>query len=301
MVREAEQVAARRAQHSPAIRGWLMRLLASTQLDGAGDASSQVHYGDVEMHLHRSLAGGHDAGATSCDRWAASQHDPCLTTTKSVVIRCGSPPSRSAQNLATTSGSWHASTVVVHRIDVMNRVCRVASGLRLPGRPGPGQTGSRRTPTPTTTPPGGCSTYQLLLRGGGLSGLSHHRCRGPRERQWTYYNVTGATLSNTYDPVSRLTQVVVTGGSNPRTISYGYDAAGNRTSSAQTGTTPQTQTLTYNAANQITSFGYSFEPPATAPPAPGGPRPTTPSSNRSAKKRGQVIPMMGSPLESVRP
>lgn len=51
----------------------------------------------------------------------------------------------------------------------------------------------------------------------------------------------------------------MTGGSNPRTYSYGYDQAGNRTSSSVTGTGASSQSLTYNAGNQITSTGYTYD------------------------------------------
>jgi RHS repeat-associated protein len=76
---------------------------------------------------------------------------------------------------------------------------------------------------------------------------------------WLSDSVTGETSKYTYNADNRLSGVTVTGGGNPRTYTYGYDAAGNRTSSSVTGTSPTSQTLTYNAANQITSTGYSYD------------------------------------------
>ena len=77
--------------------------------------------------------------------------------------------------------------------------------------------------------------------------------------QWTNDTVSGEKNTYTYDDHNRLTKDVVTGGSNPRTYSFGYDVAGNRTSSSVTGTSPSSQSLTYNAANQITSTGYTYD------------------------------------------
>ncbi len=77
--------------------------------------------------------------------------------------------------------------------------------------------------------------------------------------QSTYESVTGETNTYTYDDHNRLTRDVVTGGSNPRTYSYGYDPAGNRTSAAVTGTSPTSQSLTFNDGNQISTAGYSYD------------------------------------------
>ncbi|MFJ4389278.1 RHS repeat domain-containing protein [Pseudomonas soli] len=41
---------------------------------------------------------------------------------------------------------------------------------------------------------------------------------------------SAGTVSYTYDPLGRVTQVVYSDGSTTTTISYQYDAAGNRTS-----------------------------------------------------------------------
>jgi len=76
---------------------------------------------------------------------------------------------------------------------------------------------------------------------------------------WLSDTVTGETATYTYDTSDRLQLVTVTGGTNPRTYTYGYDAGGNRTSSSVTGSQPSSQTLTYNNANQITTTGYTYD------------------------------------------
>jgi RHS repeat-associated protein len=77
--------------------------------------------------------------------------------------------------------------------------------------------------------------------------------------RWISDAVSGETTTYSYDTSGRLTQAAVTGGSNPRTYSYGYDAAGNRTSSSVTGTSPASQSLTFNAGNQVSSTGYTYD------------------------------------------
>jgi len=77
--------------------------------------------------------------------------------------------------------------------------------------------------------------------------------------QSTYDSVSGETNTYTYNGDDRLTKDVVTGGSNPRTYTYGYDTAGNRTTSSVTGTSPSSQTLTFNNANQISTSGYTYD------------------------------------------
>lgn len=79
-------------------------------------------------------------------------------------------------------------------------------------------------------------------------------------------HVTGETSTFGYDDhatgqgqTGRLLTVAVTGGPNPRTYTYGYNTAGNRTTAAVTGTTPASQSLAYNNANQISTTGYSYD------------------------------------------
>jgi RHS repeat-associated protein len=77
--------------------------------------------------------------------------------------------------------------------------------------------------------------------------------------RWISDAVSGETTTFTYDTAGRLTQAAVTGGTNPRIYSYGYNAAGNRTSSSVTGSSPASQSLTFNPGNQITSTGYAYD------------------------------------------
>lgn len=78
--------------------------------------------------------------------------------------------------------------------------------------------------------------------------------------QWTYNTVNGQTTRFSYDGMGRLTKVAESGGSDTNnTYTYTYDARGNRLTAIVTGSTTSSQTLTYNAANQITSSGYSYD------------------------------------------
>ena len=84
--------------------------------------------------------------------------------------------------------------------------------------------------------------------------------------QFIVDHVSGETSTFGYDnhatgqgQTGRLLKVTVTGGSNPRTYTYGYNTAGNRTSAAVTGTSPASQALTFNNANQITTAGYTYD------------------------------------------
>ncbi|MGW7318257.1 RHS repeat domain-containing protein [Streptomyces sp. NPDC054865] len=72
--------------------------------------------------------------------------------------------------------------------------------------------------------------------------------------QWSKDNLTGKTTSYSYDSGNRLTQVATSGGG--KTYTYTYDARGNRKTSSDGATT---QTLAYDAANQITTPGYSYD------------------------------------------
>ena len=97
------------------------------------------------------------------------------------------------------------------------------------------------------------------------AGVSPQSCGNPapaadrHDVQSTYESVSGETNTYSYDDHDRLTKDVVTGGPNPRTYSYGYDAAGNRTSSTVTGNNPSSQSLSFNDGNQIASSGYRYD------------------------------------------
>ncbi|MBD8661493.1 hypothetical protein IFT72_14990 [Frigoribacterium sp. CFBP 8754] len=77
--------------------------------------------------------------------------------------------------------------------------------------------------------------------------------------QWSKDNITGQTTSYTYDSAGRVTKVAQAGGTGANTSTYTYDARGNRLTAVTTGAAPSSQTLTYNAANQITTAGYSYD------------------------------------------
>ena len=78
--------------------------------------------------------------------------------------------------------------------------------------------------------------------------------------QWTKNNLTNQVTAYTYDTSGRVTQVAQSGGSaGNSTFAFTYDTRGNRLTQVVTGSNPSTQTLTYNAANQITTAGYSYD------------------------------------------
>lgn len=82
--------------------------------------------------------------------------------------------------------------------------------------------------------------------------------------QWVTDNVSGQSTAYTYDGRGRVTKTVTTGSgtATPGTWDFGYDLRGNRTSAKFTdsnGTITTNQTLTYNAANQITNAGYTYD------------------------------------------
>ncbi|MEV4253303.1 RHS repeat-associated core domain-containing protein [Spirillospora sp. NPDC049652] len=73
-------------------------------------------------------------------------------------------------------------------------------------------------------------------------------------RQWSKDNASGKTSVFTYDGGNRLTKAT---GANGHDYTYDYDSDGNRTKVTTDGAT--SQTLTYNSANQITSTGYGYD------------------------------------------
>jgi RHS repeat-associated protein len=79
-------------------------------------------------------------------------------------------------------------------------------------------------------------------------------CSGPTSSDrtklvWKKNNITGTATVYTYDAAGRLTKAAVSGGN---TYDYTYNANGNRTSA-------DAQSLTFNAANQITTNGYGYD------------------------------------------
>ncbi|WP_410626763.1 RHS repeat-associated core domain-containing protein [Amycolatopsis sp. cmx-8-4] len=84
--------------------------------------------------------------------------------------------------------------------------------------------------------------------------------------KWSTDNLSGAVSLYSYDTSNRVTAVSNYGGHD---YAYTYDKAGNRLTAKVDGTT--TQTLTYNAGNQISNAGYSHDAAGnrTADPAQG--------------------------------
>jgi RHS repeat-associated protein len=78
--------------------------------------------------------------------------------------------------------------------------------------------------------------------------------------QWSKNNLTNQVTAYTYDTSGRVTQVAQSGGTDGNsTFAFTYDARGNRLTQVVTGSNPSSQTLTYNAANQITTAGYTYD------------------------------------------
>jgi RHS repeat-associated protein len=68
---------------------------------------------------------------------------------------------------------------------------------------------------------------------------------------------------------THLTGVTQTGGSGDVNWAFTYDANGNRLTSNETGAATFSQTLTFNAANQITTSGYSYDGAGNLTASPG--------------------------------
>lgn len=77
--------------------------------------------------------------------------------------------------------------------------------------------------------------------------------------QWQRDNLNGQVTAYTYDGAGRLLKATQTGGTAPRTYTYTYDARGNRLTSTVTGGSSSSQSLSFNAANQVTTAGYTFD------------------------------------------
>ncbi len=100
--------------------------------------------------------------------------------------------------------------------------------------------------------------------------------------QWSVDNLSGVRTTYTYDKGNRLTKQAPTSG---KTYTYTYDSRGNRLT-ASDGTT--TQTLAYNAANQVSTGGYGYDA--------AGNQTTDPTGGTLAyNSAGQLTAKTGSP------
>mgnify|MGYP001029230805 CR=1 FL=1 len=77
--------------------------------------------------------------------------------------------------------------------------------------------------------------------------------------QWQKDNLSGQVTAYTYDGAGRLKTANQSGGTSPTSYTYTYDSRGNRLTAVSTGGTASSQTLAYNAANQISTTGYTYD------------------------------------------
>lgn len=142
-----------------------------------------------------------------------------------------------------TNASRSVWTAHVHQdYDTTGRVSRVISRVNSTGTPNTVVDTSYcyNSATPAPTCGTGTTTDRVKL-------------------QWERNNLNAQVTAYTYDGAGRLLTANQSGGSSPNSHAYTYDARGNRLTDTVTGTTPSTQTLTYNAANQLTNAGYTFD------------------------------------------
>lgn len=73
-------------------------------------------------------------------------------------------------------------------------------------------------------------------------------------------HLLGQSTVYCYDTSNRLVKMTQSGGTGTNnTYAYTYDVRGNRLTATVAGANPSTQSFTYNAANQITTTGYSYD------------------------------------------
>jgi RHS repeat-associated protein len=77
--------------------------------------------------------------------------------------------------------------------------------------------------------------------------------------QWEFNNTTNRLTTYTYDTAGRLTGAAQSGVADATSWAYTYDSRGNRLTANATGATTSSQTLTFNAGNQVTTAGYTFD------------------------------------------
>lgn len=79
---------------------------------------------------------------------------------------------------------------------------------------------------------------------------------GVRTNLAEYLDGASRNVAWSYDPLSRLTNEVLTGASPTGTIGYQYDAVGNRTSRSSTVSSVAAQSFSYNANDELSSDNY---------------------------------------------
>lgn len=78
--------------------------------------------------------------------------------------------------------------------------------------------------------------------------------------QWVKDLISGQLTTYTYDTAGRLTRAAQSGGDDGNvTQAYTYDARGNRLTAIETGDSTFTQTQTFNAANETTNSGWTYD------------------------------------------
>lgn len=95
-----------------------------------------------------------------------------------------------------------------------------------------------------STPAAGCSTADAT--------------KDRSKIQWVKNAADGSATAYTYDKRGWLTKAVRTGGDDPRTYNYTYDVRGNRLT-ANASEDYAAQNYTYNAANQVTNAGFTYD------------------------------------------
>lgn len=165
---------------------------------------------------------------------------PTTTGTGKLRFTVDNQGRRTGAYLQANSGltSWEGRTLTTY--DSSGRVSRVTADT------GPATANVVDTSycyaagtTPTGTAPGG--------------GCAATAANDRSKLVWKKDNLTGKTTTYTYDTAGRLTNAAVSAGGS---FSYGFDTRGNRTTGTVAGST---QTLTFNAANQITTTGYTYD------------------------------------------
>ncbi|WP_152683414.1 RHS repeat-associated core domain-containing protein [Kocuria sp. SM24M-10] len=98
-----------------------------------------------------------------------------------------------------------------------------------------------------TTPANGCATT-----------AAKDPANDRAKIQWVKDAVDGSATAYQYDAKGQLTKATRTGGKSPKIYTYDYDARGNRTTATASGPYPA-QNYSFNAANQVTNGGFTYD------------------------------------------